>query len=97
MDLHPHKHILSRLSEDFSTNPSFGMAEKPGEGDSQVVASHTKKEVEEFHSTGEEKREVRLADRILKAANLLPKDPNAEEIIRAAEELKRMHGVTESK
>ena len=83
------------LSEDYSTNPSYEVGNNQRPGISKPTAELTKKEGEEFHTTGEERREVRLADRILKAAKLLAATPDVEEIIRCAEELKRTHGVTE--
>jgi len=95
MNLQPHQHILHRLHEDYSTNPNYGVGDQQPPGDSQTVPTATKKEGEEFHNTGEESREVKLADRILKAANLLASTPDVDEIVRCAEELKRMHGVTE--
>ena len=91
-----HAHILARLHEDFSTNPNYGVGEKQPSGDSKVIPTVTKKEGDEYRPTGEERREVKLADRILKAAKLLASTPDVDEIVRCAEELKRMHGVTET-
>jgi hypothetical protein len=90
-----HAHILARLHEDFSTNPNYGVGDKQRSGDSKVVPEITKKEGSDFHPTGEERREIHLADKILKAAKNLASTPDVDEIIRCAEELKQLHGVTE--
>ena len=95
--MHAHAQILRRIQEDTGTNPNYGVGDAQPSGDSKTLPSITKKEGDEFAQTGEERREVKLADRILKAANLLAKTPDVDEIIRCAEELKRMHGVTEER
>jgi hypothetical protein len=97
MDLHPHRHILGRLQEyaPNKLNPEYGVADQTGQGDSSTTATSTKKEGDEFKPTGEERREVELADKILTAAEKMASTPDVEEIIRYADELKKMHGVTE--
>lgn len=94
LNLRPHKHILSRLHEASNNklNPEYGAAERVGTGDSSNVSTLPKKEGDEFQPTGEERREVELADRILAAANRMAKTPDVEEVIRLADELKKMHG-----
>ena len=107
MDLHPHKHILTRLSEagnpklteEFGTNPHYTTNAGVKGGDSHVLAAATKngaedkKEGDEYQQTGEERREIAIADRLLKAAQNMAKTPDVDEIIRLATELKKMHGV----
>jgi len=93
----PHAHILHRLHEDVTTgnnlNPSYATNDgQTQHGDSSLAASHTKKEGEEFVATGEETREVELATKILQAAGRMAKTPDVEQIIRLADELKKMHG-----
>lgn len=91
----PHVHILKRLQEDYNLGPpAYGQAERTGTGDSSVTASDTKKEGSEFKETGEEKREVEIADKILAAAKRMASTPDVEEIIRGADELKKIHGKT---
>jgi len=95
MDLYPHKHILARLAEDVPGDfhsPQYGAAEKVGAGDSSVTPSVPKKEGDEFQPTGEERREVALADKILAAAAKMARTPDVEAIVRYADELKKMHG-----
>lgn len=92
-----HAHILRRLHEDVTTgnnlNPSYATNDAHVQhGDSSLAASHTKKEGEDFASTGEETREVELATKIMQAARRMAKTPDVEEIIRLADELKKMHG-----
>jgi hypothetical protein len=107
VDLHPHKHILERLSEsgksklteEFGTNPHYTTNAGIKGGDSHVLATATKKDGEdkkegdEYHQTGAPRREIAIADRILKAAQNMAKTPDVDEIIRLATELKKMHGV----
>ena len=89
-----HAHILARLHEDFSETPNYttNMGVDIKHGDSGLTATTTKKEGDEYKETGEEKREVALGNRILKAAQNMAKTPDVEEIIRAADELVKMHG-----
>jgi hypothetical protein len=61
-------------------------------GDSKVVATTTKKEGDDYKETGEEKREVSIANRLLKATEKMARTPDVEEVIRLATELKTMHG-----
>jgi hypothetical protein len=61
-------------------------------GDSKVVATTTKKEGDDYQETGEEKREIAIADRLLKAAEKMVRTPDVEEVVRLATELKKMHG-----
>ena len=94
-----HEHILHRLSEEFGTNPHYTTNAGVKGGDSHVLATATKngaedkKEGDEYQHTGEERREIAIADRLLKAAQNMAKTPDVEEIIRLATELKKMHGV----
>lgn len=93
-----HAHILARLHENTLSNTHIA-GDDGGQHQHSGLSTETpevvKKEGSEYHKTGEEHREVGLAERILKAAKMLVATPDVEEIIRAAEELKRMHGVTE--
>ena len=79
--------------EEYGLNPHYTTNATVKGGDSTVVASHTKKEGDEWQETGEEKREVAIADKILKAAQNMAKTPDVAEIVRLATELKNMHGV----
>lgn len=95
-----HEHILSRFSEDLGLTPNAGVSTMAGDvssGQSSSLALQTKKEKkkegDEFKPSKEEKQELKIADAILKAASGLSKSPATEEIIRQAEELKRMHGI----
>lgn len=81
------------IGEDFSMNPSYSTNVASQHGDSSVLATRTKKEGDDYQQTGEERREVALADKILKAAQNMAKTPDVEEVIRLATELKKMHGV----
>jgi len=85
--------VAQMLGEDFSETPNYTTNMGVKAGDSKVVATTTKKEGDEYKQTGEEKREVAIADKILKAANNMVKTPDVEEVVRLATELKKMHGV----
>lgn len=73
------------------------MAGDVASGDSSGLAQQVKKdkkEGDEFKAGDpEERQEIKIADAILQAASGLAKSPAAEEIIRQAQELKRIHGV----
>jgi len=62
-------------------------------GDSHINAQTAQKDASELPHDDEETRELKIADTILKAAHGMAKTPDVEEIIRQAEELKRIHGV----
>jgi len=87
-----HDHILRRLNEDFSMTPNYTTNMGVKAGDSKVVATTTKKEGDDYQETGEEKREIAIADRLLKAAEKMVRTPDVEEVVRLATELKKMHG-----
>lgn len=94
----PHAHILARIYENSAVpGPNYGGVVTQRPGDSKTVAEVPKKEGEEFKPTGEETREVDLANRILRAAKAMAKTPDVDEIIRCADELKKLHGVTEAR
>lgn len=88
-----HKLVDQMLDEEFGTNPHYTTNQGVKGGDSHVVATATKKEGDEYQQTGEERREIAIADKILKAANNMAKTPDVEEVVRLATELKKMHGV----
>ena len=73
------------------TEPAFNSGIPSG--DSHNLATKTEKDAEDIPHDGEETRELKIADTILKAAHGMAKSPAVEEIIRQAEELKRIHGV----
>jgi hypothetical protein len=81
------------IGEDFSLNPNYTTNDTVKGGDSHVISTRAKKEGDEYQQTGEERREVALADKILKAAHNMAQTPDVEEVIRLATELKKMHGV----
>lgn len=81
------------LSEETSLNPHYTTNASVKSGDSHVVATQTRKEGDEYQQTGEERREIAIADRLLKAAKNMAKTPDVDEIVRLATELKNMHGV----
>lgn len=92
-----HAHILQRINEDLGLTPNAGvstMAGNIGSGDTSGMAQQVKKEGDEFkEGDPEERQEIKIADAILQAASGLADSPAAEEIIRQAQELKRIHGV----
>ena len=93
------KLVDQMLSEEFATNPHYTTNTGVKGGDSHVFATATKaeggakKEGDEYQQTGEERREIAIADRLLKAAQNMARTPDVEEVIRLATELKKMHGV----
>lgn len=92
-----HEHILQRINEQLGLTPSVGvgtMAGNVASGDSSTLAAQVEKEGDEFkEGDPEERQEIKIADAILQAASGLADSPAAEEIIRQAQELKRIHGV----
>ena len=62
-------------------------------GDSHELSTKAEKDAVDLPHDEEETRELKIADAILKAAAGMVKSPAVEEIIRQAEELKRIHGV----
>lgn len=92
-----HDHILQRLNEQLGLVPNAGISTMAGDvhsGDSGSLATQVKKEGDEFKAGDpEERQEIKIADAILQAASGLAKSPAAKEIIRQAQELKRIHGV----
>jgi len=92
-----HQHILHRIQEDLGLTPNAGISTMAGNvasGDSGNLAQQVKKEGDEFkEGDPEERQEIKIADAILQAASGLAKSPASEEIIRQAQELKRIHGV----
>ena len=91
-----HAHILHRIHEELGLTPNAGVGTMAGNvstGDAGLTANVTKKEGDEFKGDPEERQEIKIADAILQAASGLAKSPAAEEIIRQAQELKRIHGV----
>ena len=93
-----HDQILRRITE-----ASILGAPQPGgepafnsnipSGDSHINAPTAQKDAEELPHDDEETRELKIADAILKAAHGMAKTEAVTEIIRQAEELKRIHGV----
>lgn len=93
-----HDQILQRLNEaavlghhQSGTEPAF--SSNIPSGDSDINGHVANKDAEELPHDDEETRELKIADQILKAAHGLAKTAAVEEIIRQAEELKRIHGV----
>jgi len=95
-----HEHILRRIHEELGLTPSAGIGTIAGDvhsGDSSSgsITQQVKKEGDELKAGDpEERQEIKIADAILQAASGLAKSPASEEIIRQAQELKRIHGVT---
>jgi len=92
-----HEHIIHRIHEELGLTANSGvstMSGNVGTGDSGNLAHQVKKEGDEFkQGDPEERQEIKIADAILQAASGLAKSPASEEIIRQAQELKRIHGV----
>jgi hypothetical protein len=93
-----HDQIIQRLNE-ASINGHHQSGAEPAfnssipSGDSHINAQTVQKDASELPHDEEETRELKIADSILKAAHGMAKTPDVEEIIRQAEELKRIHGV----
>lgn len=91
----PHGHILSRISEAMGVLPN-GIGTSANDTVSSTnssIGSQVKKEGDEVRPDGEERQEIKIANMILRAASGLAKSPAQEEIIKQAEELKRLHGI----
>lgn len=95
--MHHHEHIVRRFNESTGLTPNAGVSTMAGDVQSGDGGSSTsnvvKKEGDEVRTGGEENQEMKIANMILRAASGLAKSPAVEEIIKQAEELKRIHGI----
>lgn len=92
-----HRFSGDLVFESIGLTPNSGVSTMPGDvhsGDTATTANQVKKEGDEYNlDNREERREIKIADKILRAASGLAKSPVVDEIVNQARELKRIHGV----